>query len=309
MIHFDHDFYEKQAIKDLKEKNPILNIKAETLNWLARIWNIWELISLSEWKEIEGVNSEKLFNKETIEIANFIIEGIEEILWENPLEIRNVKIETIVWKIWNKLKNNWTLSGFTVWTHTLSISSKISNIHLRYQRYQRYKKITNNTKDSLTGLIKKESLNLEIENALKNKEKNGGNFWLAVIDIDFFKKLNDNYWHLVWDIALKEIASIFKHIIRDEDIIWRWGWEEFALLLYWWNPKVYYSIMERIRKNIEENLKNNVNKNNWKNITENITVSIWVTEMVHWDSKDSLFERADALMYKAKDSGKNCTVR
>lgn len=123
-----------------------------------------------------------------------------------------------------------------------------------------------------------------------------------MLDLDDFKKLNDDFGHQAGDLVLKIAASIMKSSSRDKDYVCRYGGEEFAIILTDTNKKQAYMIAERIRNKIE-NFKFDHLPNNHK-----VTVSIGLSAFP-WDAdnKTDLIALADKAMYVAKFSGKNRT--
>ncbi len=123
---------------------------------------------------------------------------------------------------------------------------------------------------------------------------------IAIIDIDFFKKVNDEYGHLAGDRVLKRIAQLFTNSLREYDSIGRYGGEEFLFCMPDTSIKHAAFIMERLRKAIQA-LSITINDI----VTLNITCSIGLSE---WDPKLSLLgviSQADSALYSAKNSGRN----
>lgn len=180
----------------------------------------------------------------------------------------------------------------------------------------------NSSRDFLTWFLRKEKMTKEISQSIKNHERwIEWHFSILMLDIDNFKKINDNYWHIIWDQVIKWIWKILKDL-RSTDIIARWWWEEFLVLLKWTNQKSAISVWEHIRKKIEKNLINymileneNIHDcNNWtcneknKICINSITCSIWTYTMDN-DEKDnnvtSIISKADEAMYASKNNWKN----
>jgi len=117
--------------------------------------------------------------------------------------------------------------------------------------------------------------------------------------MDRFKQINDNYGHIVGDAVLKSFADCIMECMRRSDIFFRYGGEEFTILLR--NTKLAgaHFLAERMRKNVEEM------DFDYNNIKINISVSIGLAEMQEGDDRTKFIERADALLYKAKESGRN----
>jgi len=155
------------------------------------------------------------------------------------------------------------------------------------------------TKDTLTGIKNRYSTNAEIDNEIKRVKRYGGSFYLMMIDIDFFKKVNYTYGHDVGDYVLKKFSSIVSDSIRDTDIFGRWGGEEFMLITPNQNLKGAMILAEKIRKNVENF--------EFKKV-KHITISIGVTVFNSSANKEELLKKVDESLYKAKTSGRNRTI-
>jgi diguanylate cyclase (GGDEF)-like protein len=123
-----------------------------------------------------------------------------------------------------------------------------------------------------------------------------------MIDVDFFKRLNDRYGHLAGDAALMHLADAFNRYLRPFDQICRFGGEEFIAILNNIGINKAYNIAERVRKDIEEM------EIEYENKVLQITVSIGITSLEAGQYMDGLLKRADNALYKAKDQGRNCSV-
>lgn len=151
--------------------------------------------------------------------------------------------------------------------------------------------------DSLTGIYNRNKFNefLEKEYSLFKRYKN--DTCLAILDIDFFKQVNDNYGHLTGDDLLIKFTKLVNDNIRNTDIFARWGGEEFTLLL----PNT--SIENGVK--VVENLKDLVSQVKFKTVGKK-TCSIGVTQFKDDDtSMDDIFQRADEALYEAKNNGRN----
>lgn len=122
---------------------------------------------------------------------------------------------------------------------------------------------------------------------------------LAFVDIDHFKEVNDKFGHDLGDQVLRLLVTYFMDIIRNIDMVYRWGGEEFIILLPETNLSKATLVCERIRKHIEAFLI--VDKHH-------ITVSIGVTQLSDQESINGLVKRADKLLYEAKKNGRNCVI-
>lgn len=122
-------------------------------------------------------------------------------------------------------------------------------------------------------------------------------FCILMLDIDNFKRINDTYGHRVGDIVLIELAALLERQTRDVDNVFRVGGEEFVIILP--NTKIDNAneAAEKIRACVESDL----------NVISNqiITISIGVSEVYNTDTEDTLYRRADSLLYQSKQNGKN----
>ena len=123
-----------------------------------------------------------------------------------------------------------------------------------------------------------------------------------MIDIDFFKKVNDTYGHASGDKVLRTVASVIKAQLRESDIPARYGGEEFAVLLPYTHIDEAKIVGERLRKAVEETTVS------LDNLNINVTISMGLAEFRQDESGEELFAQADKALYKAKESGRNRVV-
>ena len=147
-------------------------------------------------------------------------------------------------------------------------------------------------KDDLTNLHNKKHFNKYLNKHLKNNAKGV----ILFFDIDHFKNCNDTHGHLVGDEILIKLSKTIQTNLRDEDLFARWGGEEFVILLENININKAPNIAEKVRQLVE-------NTEFTKNIK--ITISIGITEIKANDTLESLMLRADELLYRAKEEGRN----
>lgn len=157
--------------------------------------------------------------------------------------------------------------------------------------------------DYLTGLNNVRQFDTIWTNYVEKAKQFDDKFSLLIIDIDFFKKINDNYGHLAGDIILKEIGEILSKTTRSQDTVSRNGGEEFSVLLPNCEEKKAIETAERIRKTIQ-NHNFIINEK-----TINVTASIGVASYPSSTEKiEDLIKIADEHLYFAKDSGRNKVV-
>jgi len=146
--------------------------------------------------------------------------------------------------------------------------------------------------DPLTGLANRRSWDRELEVAVGEANRAGGPFCVALIDLDHFKSYNDRHGHLAGDRLLREAASAWRSLIRDADLIARFGGEEFAVLLPNCTASDGQRIVERLRTSTPRGQRS----------------SAGLTAWTPGDSAENLTARADAALYAAKRAGRDRLV-
>jgi diguanylate cyclase (GGDEF)-like protein len=158
--------------------------------------------------------------------------------------------------------------------------------------------------DSLTGLCNRAYLLQELAERAALHRVRGLALGMAVIDIDHFKRINDTFGHQAGDAALKVVANILQDTLRDSDIVGRYGGEEFVAILTDANAAGLAVVGERLRRRIEQT--EFVFEGNRSPVTASLgLVEGHVTGSEHEFGRQ-LFAAADAAMYRAKNSGRNC---
>lgn len=169
----------------------------------------------------------------------------------------------------------------------------IKKINFMYSR-SRYLSLT----DALTGLYNRRHFDNTVEREFLRSKRYGGDLTLAIIDIDFFKKINDTYGHLCGDYILKEVAYLIMDNFRKTDMVFRYGGEEFVILLTETSLSQAEIPMERLRKTIEE--QEFCYENNKIKVTISAGVAANTSETVN-----EFLNTADKALYEAKTSGRN----
>lgn len=160
------------------------------------------------------------------------------------------------------------------------------------------------TIDALTNLNNRRQFELRLWQEIATTKRQNNPLCAMMIDIDFFKKVNDTYGHSSGDAVLREVASIIKSTLRESDIPSRYGGEEFAVLLPYTHIDEAKIVGERLRKAVESSpIRINDENSDVKSI--NVTISMGLAEFINTESGEELFGRADKALYKAKESGRN----
>lgn len=133
------------------------------------------------------------------------------------------------------------------------------------------------------------------EHARRNHQPDS-NHWLAVCDIDHFKRVNDTYGHLIGDEVLIMLSQVMRHSFRFDDQLFRFGGEEFIALLQPTNRQAAIATLERFRRDVEQSVFSRVG---------HVTVSIGFSQLLASDTPSDVIERADEALYYVKRNGRN----
>jgi diguanylate cyclase (GGDEF)-like protein len=156
--------------------------------------------------------------------------------------------------------------------------------------------INKSIKDSLTNLYNHQYINEVLENLLLRTKQDKSNLCIMMLDIDYFKRVNDQFGHLAGDKVLVTICELISKNVRKEDFIGRYGGEEFLVILPGLRLEAAARVAEIIRRSIQSH--------DFGLNDQRITVSIGVA---HYNGETSnvLINRADMLLYQAKSKGRN----
>ena len=158
--------------------------------------------------------------------------------------------------------------------------------------------------DTLTELANRKAFFDELEELDRNGSLQEGGHSLLMLDIDNFKKVNDNYGHLFGDKVIKTVAKVLKNNTKGKDLPARFGGEEFIAFLPDTNRAGALVVAEMIRKTIAGARIINPRNNQ---VISTVTVSIGITEFIPGDTIESVIARADDALYCAKNAGRNQT--
>jgi diguanylate cyclase len=137
---------------------------------------------------------------------------------------------------------------------------------------------------------------------MARSKKQGENFGLMLIDVDYFKRINDTFGHAAGDQILVNIGQALNHCVRPTDFVARLGGDEFAILLAGLTGEDADHVGERIRKSIEMF---NFNVGDGSDAQTSVTMSMGLVVVYADDTVDSLFDRADKALYRSKEMGRN----
>lgn len=179
--------------------------------------------------------------------------------------------------------------------------TNIKNIHIYRQLKEKTQALFNlaNT-DEVTGLYNQRKLNVDLESTIEEHEKNNESFSLMFIDVDHFKRVNDNYGHVIGSRMLTELGKELKNQLRDSDDVYRYGGDEFIVIM----RKVKIKVVQKIALRILGKIKEKEFKLDDNEIYK-LSVSIGIAEFPT-DAKTSveIIKFADEMMYESKQSGR-----
>jgi diguanylate cyclase (GGDEF)-like protein len=169
--------------------------------------------------------------------------------------------------------------------------------------YQNFVRLLNDSeKDTLTGLLNRKRLEKTLEYVLASRNRGrrdddrGGNDYLAVLDIDHFKSVNDTFGHLIGDEVLLAFANLMRRSLREGDGCYRYGGEEFIILLHDLRREQVITILERLRGHVANHVFPQA---------MHITVSIGFTQIGGQRFPAEIVEEADRALYYAKNHGRD----
>lgn len=178
------------------------------------------------------------------------------------------------------------------------IASLNALLYLIIDNYQLYKTATI---DKLTGVYLRKHFETQFSRQIEDCRRLGESLSVVMLDIDHFKVVNDTFGHRRGDEVLRKIAAIIRDSVRSEDLVGRYGGEEFIVLLPTAKADKAYQIVERIRQNIE----------GAKILGDNhpVTVSAGIAVYPQMGtSQGELIDRADQALYESKNTGRNKTT-
>lgn len=202
-----------------------------------------------------------------------------------------------------------TLENYTVFTQGLSALNKNlsdeldkANAKINELTTELQEALSSLTIDPLTKICNRKGFMDDFESAIEAGQGKKLSMVLIMIDVDNFKYINDEHGHLAGDKILFFLAQTIQTLIRTVDKVYRYGGEEFAIVLSRCDEKMAYEIADKIRSKIEHSNLLYSGKSVY------VTISVGVTVHQKGDTYDSIVGRAEKALFCAKKSNKNCTV-
>jgi len=170
-------------------------------------------------------------------------------------------------------------------------------------KYQYNEKEFMSVLDGLTGLYNRRQFEIGLEQEFNRTRRHPSDFSLAILDIDFFKKVNDNYGHQYGDYVLKTVSDLLKQSFRKTDLLYRYGGEELVIIMPETNIEGAIIPVQRLRRTVEEY------DFNYNGIKAKVTVSIGLTmNYQKFTSTTEILKSADEALYRAKEEGRNRVI-
>ena len=170
-------------------------------------------------------------------------------------------------------------------------------------KYQYTEKEFMSVLDGLTGLYNRRQFEIGLEQEVNRTKRHPSDFSLAILDIDFFKKVNDTYGHQYGDYVLKTVANLMKQSFRKTDLLYRYGGEELVMIMPETNIEGAVIPVQRLRRMVEEY------DFEYNGVKAKVTVSIGLTmNYQNMNSSADILKSADEALYKAKEGGRNRVV-
>lgn len=157
-------------------------------------------------------------------------------------------------------------------------------------------------RDSLTGLLNHTAIKDQLEREVARANRTRAPLSFAMVDIDFFKRVNDTYGHPVGDRVIKSLARLLKQRLRETDVVGRYGGEEFAVIMSGTDGHTAMKVLNEIRSDFSHLRHMGADKE------FTITFSCGIAEVANFGDANRLAEAADKAMYEAKHAGRNQLV-
>lgn len=258
-------------------------------------------------EELEGKSFLSLIHKDdldsTLNVLNELKEQKPILTFTNRYLCKDGIYRYIEWRAHPNGKNVYS-SGRDI-TKRIEMEEELRKFNLELTRLIEELKDKNDelefisNKDKLTSLYNRHFFDRIIDDEMDRADINNDVMSLVIFDLDHFKNVNDTWGHPVGDIVLKTTAEIAGNAIRKSDILFRWGGEEFIILMSKTSANEAVLVAEKVRKEIEKNIYGEVG---------HLTCSFGVAERVRYELFRKWYQKADEAVYSAKDQGRNRVV-
>lgn len=246
---------------------------------------------LNEAISSNGSGSKNVLNiKEKIEAINIKEHGLEALSkLQNELVNAASSIEKEMNTVTSKLE--------TGRTKVQELEEKVKTLEEELTKTK-----TENMKDSLTGLLTRKAFAEEVKKIESAYTRINTQYAVVFFDLDHFKKINDTYGHECGDVVLSTFGKIVNKSVRDHDIVGRYGGEEFVAIIHFNLNRELLQFLKRIKTIVTEN------SFIYKDQKIKVTFSAGVTLRSSYDTYENALQKADMLLYQAKETGRNKIV-
>jgi diguanylate cyclase (GGDEF)-like protein len=310
--HRDHDLLNISVISALSELTHASRARVLDIAHVGERAFVKAQITIAEGKlEASEEYLEHLIPEVPIEQLPKLVEGLAQ--HSSVIEDIDDKANRTIWlPIWMNDKVNVCLEIYNPAAYTENTKEVMSGILVVYRNFQNL--LDYSERDSLTGLLNRKTFDdnfskiirtglqkqlhdnasqVEVERRDSHNEKQ---HWLAVLDIDHFKRVNDQFGHLYGDEVLILVANLMRSSFRPSDKLFRFGGEEFVILLRSTNKEDAHMIFERFRENVARYPFPQVGT---------VTISIGFAHIDPFEPAVGIIGRADQALYYAKSNGRN----
>jgi len=208
-----------------------------------------------------------------------------------------VLLSYAMWRPGSVFDSQFQMTSFMVTTTISSVFAFIFAYRAQVQR-QELKRLA--TTDSLTGASNRRTLNDQLAVAIYEFTKSARQYGLILLDLDHFKQINDNHGHKVGDQKLIELIPVLKSMLRSQDQVFRFGGEEFVVLVADTRPADLNKLAEKLRAGVEQRM--------MLPDGSYLTTSIGVAQLQPGEDWEAWLHRADMALYQAKHLGRNQVV-
>jgi len=192
------------------------------------------------------------------------------------------------------------LGGDDFLTKPVAPQHLVSSVSSRIKRSLKLRSFM--VSDSLTGLLNHTAIKDQLVREMARAKRNKTALSLAMVDIDHFKLVNDNYGHTVGDRVIKSLSRMLKQRLRENDLVGRYGGEEFAVILADADGPAAVKVMDSIRRDFAQ-LRHLAGEQEFA-----VTFSCGVADLTNYDDGSRLIDAADKALYQAKHAGRNRVV-
>lgn len=274
-------YYDKEGYEYISNNENHTNVIKTTLNNKEEIKEMVSLLKQEKTFIIHTSNKNHTYSIVFLNIKNVIGENVGYLVFYNEDSVYHSYGKSIIIN---------SIFILVLWVCILV------SIFLYYRSKEQMYKMT--YYDKLTNVYNRNKLYEYIQNEIERNKRYDTDFSIIMFDIDYFKRINDNYGHITGDSVLKEISDLVKNNIRIIDSLFRFGGDEFIILL----PNTKLDNAEKVAEKIRVGI---INKKYFAEVVENITLSLGVTQYKNDQTSEQLIKRADDMLYKAKEKGRN----